>query len=244
MAEHTRHRVVIIGGGFGGLQAAVHLKRADIDLTLIDRRNFHLFQPLLYQVATGALSPGEIASPLRGVLKRQKQHDGDARRGHRHRRRAAPRSAASRWRARRPSDVTYDTLIVAAGAGHAYFGHDEWEPLAPGLKTLEDALELRRRILSAFEAAEIEPDPDLQREYLTFVVVGGGPTGVELAGQIAEIARDTVKRDFRKIDPRTRADRAGGGRGPGAARLPRAAVAEGQGAAREARRHRPAATAW
>jgi NADH dehydrogenase len=104
---------------------------------------------------------------------------------------------------RHPSDVTYDTLIVAAGAGHAYFGHDEWEPLAPGLKTLEDALELRRRILSAFEAAEIEPDPELQREYLTFVVVGGGPTGVELAGQIAEIARDTVKRDFRKIDPRT-----------------------------------------
>jgi NADH dehydrogenase len=198
----TKHRVVIVGGGFGGLQAAVHLKRADIDLTLIDRRNFHLFQPLLYQVATGALSPGEIASPLRGVLKRQKDTtvmlaevtDIDV---ERHRIRCE--SVAGRH----PSDVTYDTLIVAAGAGHAYFGHDEWEPLAPGLKTLEDALELRRRILSAFEAAEIEPDPDLQREYLTFVVVGGGPTGVELAGQIAEIARDTVKRDFRKIDPRT-----------------------------------------
>ena len=202
MADHTRHRVVIVGGGFGGLQAAVHLKRADIDLTLIDRRNFHLFQPLLYQVATGALSPGEIASPLRGVLKRHRNAtvmladvtDIDV---ERHRIRCE--SVAGRH----PSDVTYDTLIVAAGAGHAYFGHDEWEPLAPGLKTLEDALELRRRILSAFEAAEIEPDPDLQREYLTFVVVGGGPTGVELAGQIAEIARDTVKRDFRKIDPRT-----------------------------------------
>ena len=202
MADPGAHRVVIVGGGFGGLQAAVHLKRADIDLTLIDRRNFHLFQPLLYQVATGALSPGEIASPLRGVLKRQRNTtvmladvtDIDV---ERHRIRCE--SVAGRH----PSDVTYDTLIVAAGAGHAYFGHDEWEPLAPGLKTLEDALELRRRILSAFEAAEIEPDPDLQREYLTFVVVGGGPTGVELAGQIAEIARDTVKRDFRKIDPRT-----------------------------------------
>jgi NADH dehydrogenase len=194
--------VVIVGGGFGGLQAAVNLRRADVDLTLIDRRNFHLFQPLLYQVATGALSPGEIASPLRGVLKRQRNTtvmladvtDIDV---ERHRIRCE--SVAGRH----PSDVTYDKLIVAAGAGHAYFGHDEWEPLAPGLKTLEDALELRRRILSAFEAAEIEPDPDLQREYLTFVVVGGGPTGVEVAGQIAEIARDTVKRDFRKIDPRT-----------------------------------------
>jgi NADH dehydrogenase len=202
VAGTARHRVVIVGGGFGGLQAAVNLRRADVDLTLIDRRNFHLFQPLLYQVATGALSPGEIASPLRGVLKRQRNTtvmladvtDIDV---ERHRIRCE--SVAGRH----PSDVTYDTLIVAAGAGHAYFGHDEWEPLAPGLKTLEDALELRRRILSAFEAAEIEPDPDLQRQYLTFVVVGGGPTGVEVAGQIAEIARDTVKRDFRKIDPRT-----------------------------------------
>jgi NADH dehydrogenase len=202
VTDTAPHRVVIVGGGFGGLQAAIILKRADCDVTLIDRRNFHLFQPLLYQVATGALSPGEIASPLRGVLKRQKNTtvmladvtDIDV---ERHRIRCE--SVAGRH----PSDVTYDTLLVAAGAGHAYFGHDEWEPLAPGLKTLEDALELRRRILSAFEAAEIEPDPDLQREYLTFVVVGGGPTGVELAGQIAEIARDTVKRDFRKIDPRT-----------------------------------------
>ena len=202
MPDPTRHRVVIVGGGFGGLQAALHLRRAPVDLTLIDRRNFHLFQPLLYQVATGALSPGEIASPLRGVLKRANNAtvmladvtDIDV---ERHRIRCE--SVAGRH----PSDVSYDTLIVAAGAGHAYFGHDEWEPMAPGLKTLEDALELRRRILSAFEAAEIEPDPDLKREYLTFVVVGGGPTGVELAGQIAEIARDTVKRDFRHINPRT-----------------------------------------
>ena len=202
MAGAQRHRVVIVGGGFGGLQAAEHLRRAPVDLTLIDRRNFHLFQPLLYQVATGALSPGEIASPLRGLLKRHKNTtvmladviDVDL---ERHRIRCV--SVAGEHR----SDVTYDTLIVAAGARHSYFGHDEWEAIAPGLKTLEDALELRRRILSAFEAAEIEPDPDLQREWLTFVIVGAGPTGVELAGQIAEIARDTVRRDFRHIDPTT-----------------------------------------
>ena len=201
MGEDHRHRVVIVGGGFGGLQAAEKLGRADADVTLVDRRNFHLFQPLLYQVATGALSPGEIASPLRGVLKRQRNTtvmlgdvtgiDLDARRVTLHQ------------EGERPADLEYDTLVVAAGARHSYFGHDEWAAIAPGLKSLEDALELRRRILSAFEAAEIEQDPEVQRALLTFVVVGAGPTGVELAGQIAEIARDTVRRDFRHIDPTT-----------------------------------------
>lgn len=196
------HRVVIVGGGFGGLQAAMHLKRAPARIILIDRRNFHLFQPLLYQVATGALSPGEIASPLRGVLKRHRdatvvlaEADGfdlDRRVVH-----------ATQMGGPHEAEVAYDTLIVAAGARHSYFGHDEWAVDAPGLKSLEDALELRRRILTAFEAAEVEPDPVAQAALLTFVVVGAGPTGVELAGQIAEIARDTVRRDFRHIDPTT-----------------------------------------
>jgi NADH dehydrogenase len=191
--------VVIVGGGFGGLQTALKLRRADVAVTLVDRRNFHLFQPLLYQVATGALSPGEIASPLRGVLKRQANAtvvmgevtgiDLEHRIVH----------VVQAGEIHDP--LPYDTLVVAAGARHSYFGHDEWAPLAPGLKSLEDALELRRRILAAFEAAEIEPDHDAQRALLTFVVVGAGPTGVELAGQIAEISRDTVRRDFRNIDP-------------------------------------------
>ena len=196
------HRVVIVGGGFGGLQAAERLKRTPVQVTLIDRRNFHLFQPLLYQVATGALSPGEIASPLRGVLKR-------------HRNVTVVLAQAEgfdldRWIVHttqvgggRVAEVGYDTLVVAAGARHSYFGHDEWAVDAPGLKSLEDALELRRRILTAFEAAEVEPDPVTQCALLTFVVVGAGPTGVELAGQISEIARDTVRRDFRHIDPTT-----------------------------------------
>jgi NADH dehydrogenase len=165
-------------------------------VTLVDRRNFHLFQPLLYQVATGALSAGEIASPLRGILKRQ-----------RNARVVLGEVTGFDLEQRRvllagPSAIGYDTLVVAAGAGHAYFGHDEWRPLAPGLKTLEDATAIRARILSAFEAAELEPDPDARGEWLTFAVVGSGPTGVELAGQIAEIARDTLRRDFRTIDPR------------------------------------------
>ena len=197
------HRVVIVGGGFGGLQAALRLRRAPVALTLVDRRNFHLFQPLLYQVATGALSPGEIASPLRGVLKRHANASvvmGEVTEVDLPTRRLVVRQGGERH-----TELPYDTLIVAAGARHSYFGHDEWAPFAPGLKSLEDALELRRRILSAFEAAEIEPDPAIQRALLTFVVVGAGPTGVELAGQIAEIARDTVRRDFRHIDPTTAA---------------------------------------
>ncbi len=193
---------MVVGGGFGGLQAVEHLKRAPALLTLIDRRNFHLFQPLLYQVATGALSPGEIASPLRAVLKRHKNATvmlAEAEGFDLERRIVRTRAIGGG----REGDVPYDTLIVAAGARHSYFGNDDWAEHAPGLKSLEDALELRRRILTAFEAAEVEPDEDIQRALLTFVVVGAGPTGVELAGQIAEIARDTVRRDFRHIDPTT-----------------------------------------
>jgi NADH:ubiquinone reductase (H+-translocating) len=189
------HRVVVVGGGFGGLQAVRGLRRAPVEVTLIDRRNFHLFQPLLYQVATGALTAGEIASPLRGILKRQENASvvlGEALSFDLERRRVLLEESA----------IDYDTLVVAAGAENAYFGHDEWRTLAPGLKTVEDALAIRSRILGAFEAAELELDPDLRRSWLTFVVVGGGPTGVELAGQIAEIARDTLRRDFRNIDPR------------------------------------------
>jgi len=195
-----RHRVVVVGGGFGGLQAVQGLRDAPVDVVVIDRRNFHLFQPLLYQVATGALSPGEIASPLRGVLKRQRNATvvlAEVTGLDLERRVVHVRGVGGG----READIAYDTLIVAAGAGHSYFGHDEWAAVAPGLKTLEDALELRRRILLAFEAAEVEPDPEIRRARLTFVVVGAGPTGVELAGQIAEIARDTVRRDFRHIDP-------------------------------------------
>jgi NADH dehydrogenase len=190
-----RHRIVILGGGFGGLYAARSLRHTDVDLTLIDRRNFHLFQPLLYQVATGALSPGEIASPLRYVLNRQKNArvllgeaiDIDVDR----------REVVLKDGSREP----YDTLIVATGSTHHYFGHPEWEPLAPGLKTIEDATEIRSRVLLAFERAEKEPDPEARRAWLTFVVVGAGPTGVELAGALGEISRDTLKKDFRRINP-------------------------------------------
>jgi len=189
-------RVVIIGGGFGGLHAAQRLRRADVQVTLIDRRNHHVFQPLLYQVATAGLSPGDIASPIRWILRRQRNvdvlledvvridtagrvvhfHDGAA--------------------------CAYDYLILAAGATHAYFGHDDWRPFAPGLKTLEDALEIRRRVLGAFEAAERDSVLSGRTPQLTFVIVGGGPTGVELAGALAEIARQTLAQDFRHFDPR------------------------------------------
>jgi NADH:ubiquinone reductase (H+-translocating) len=189
------HRVVVVGGGFGGLQAARGLRRSPVEVTLVDRRNFHLFQPLLYQVATGALSAGEIASPLRAILKRQRNARvvlGDVRGFDLERRRVLLDEDAA---------LEYDTLVVAAGARHAYFGHDDWRRSAPGLKTLQDAIEIRGRILAAFEAAELERSAERRRAWLTFAVVGGGPTGVELAGQIAEIARDTLARDFRTIDP-------------------------------------------
>jgi len=190
------HRVVIIGGGFGGLSAARRLKHAPLDVTLIDRCNYHLFQPLLYQVATGALSPANIASPLRNILKRQKNARvllAEATRI----------DVANRRVILSDGAVDYDTLIVATGASHQYFGHDEWEEFAPGLKTIEDATDMRRRILLAFEAAERETDPAKLRAWLTFVIVGAGPTGVELAGALGEIANDTLRRDFRHIDPTT-----------------------------------------
>jgi NADH dehydrogenase len=188
------HQVVIIGGGFGGLYAAKSLKQAPVKITLVDRRNFHLFQPLLYQVATGWLSVADIASPLRGVLKHQKNTQVLLAE-------ATDFDVPQRQVVLSDGVLSYDTLIVATGSRHHYFGNDHWEPLAPGLKTPEDALEMRRRLLLAFEAAERETDPDRTRTWLTFVIVGGGPTGVELAGALAEIARDTLRQDFRKINP-------------------------------------------
>ena len=191
-----RHRVVIVGGGFGGLYAARSLGHdPEVAVTLVDRRNFHLFQPMLYQVATGALSPGEIAQPLRSILRRQRNTTvilGEA---------VDIDVAGRRVLMSDGGPIAYDSLIVATGARHTYFGHDEWETVAPGLKTLEDATEIRRRILVAFEAAEREADQERRREWMTFVVVGGGPTGVELSGSLGEIARDTLRRDFRAIDP-------------------------------------------
>jgi NADH dehydrogenase len=187
------HRVVIIGGGFGGLYAAQHLKGTPVQVTLLDRRNFHLFQPLLYQVATGGLSPANIAAPLRGVLRRQKNAQVLLAE-------VVDIDVANRQVILSDGQVGYDTLVVATGARHHYFGHPEWEQLAPGLKTIEDATEIRRRVLLAFEAAEREPDPERRRTWLTFVVVGAGPTGVELAGTLGELARYTLRGDFRTID--------------------------------------------
>jgi NADH dehydrogenase len=190
------HRAVIVGGGFGGLYAARALKHEQLSVTLVDRRNFHLFQPLLYQVATGALSPGEIAAPLRVLLRKQKNAQvllADA---------VDLDPAGRSLILEKGAAVPYDTLVVASGARHFYFGHeDTWEPAAPGLKSLEDAIRIRHKILYAFEAAEREPDPEARRRWLTFVIVGAGPTGVELAGALAEIANDSLRHDFRSIHP-------------------------------------------
>jgi NADH dehydrogenase len=194
------HRVVVVGGGFGGLFAARTLKRAPVEVTLIDRVNHHLFQPLLYQVATGVLSEGEVAPAIRSVLRRQRNLEVELAevKGFDLDRRTLT--------AMRPDgvdlQVPYDSLIVAAGAGQSYFGHDEFSRWAPGMKTINDALELRGRILGAFELAELEQDPEKRRAWLTFVVIGAGPTGVEIAGQIAELSRRVLDDDFRKIDPR------------------------------------------
>jgi NADH dehydrogenase len=190
----AQHRVVIIGGGFGGLSVARRLKRAPVEITLIDRCNYHLFQPLLYQVATGALSPANIAAPLRHVLKNQKNTKVLLAE-------ATHIDAANRRVILSDGSLDYDTLIVATGASHQYFGHDDWEQFAPGLKTIEDATDMRRRILLAFEAAERERDPEKLRAWMTFVIVGAGPTGVELAGTLGEIANDTLRHDFRNINP-------------------------------------------
>jgi NADH:ubiquinone reductase (H+-translocating) len=190
-----RPRIVIVGAGFGGLQCAKALKRADADVVLIDRQNHHTFQPLLYQVATAALAPNDVAWPIREILRHQRNVttlmanvtgvDTE---------RQVVHSEAG--------ETPYDFLVLATGATHSYFGHDDWARVAPGLKTLTDARAIRRRLLHSFERAEIEADPQRQQALLTFVIVGGGPTGVELAGAIAEVARQTLRRDFRRIDPR------------------------------------------
>jgi NADH dehydrogenase len=189
-------RVVIVGGGFAGLAAARGLKHAPVEVTLVDRQNHHLFQPLLYQVATAGLSSVEIAYPIRRILWRQKNTTvlmAEAR----------GVDLPGKRLLLEDGEVPYDYLVVAAGATHSYFGHDEWAQWAPGLKSLDDALELRSRVLTAFEEAEREPDAEKRRQWLTFVVIGGGPTGVEMAGAFAEIARHSLARDFRRIDPRS-----------------------------------------
>lgn len=194
---NTPHRVVIVGAGFGGLEAANSLRNADVAVTVVDQRNHHLFQPLLYQVATSTLATSEIAWPIRHLLRKYKNIKTLL---------GTVESVDTAARTISTADgevIAYDTLVLATGARHAYFGHDDWEPFAPGLKTLEDATTIRRRILTAFEKAEREPDPARRAALLTFVIIGAGPTGVEIAGTIADLARDTLKGEFRVIDPAT-----------------------------------------
>jgi NADH dehydrogenase len=193
MSSKRQHRVVIVGGGFAGLHASRSLRSAPVEITLIDRRNFHLFQPLLYQVATGGLSPADIASPLRAVLSRQRNVrvlQGEV----------TGFDVAARQVVLDEETIAYDTLILATGASHHYFGNDPWRARAPGLKTVEDALEIRSRVFGAFEKAERESSPSVRRQLMNFVVVGGGPTGVELAGAVGELAHHTLRNDFRSID--------------------------------------------
>jgi NADH:ubiquinone reductase (H+-translocating) len=195
MPKNTMPRVVIVGAGFGGLQAARRMARDPVQITLVDQRNYHTFQPLLYQVATAGISPGEIAAPVRQILRRQRNVEvllGEV----------VGFDLEKRMVKLTDLEIPYDYLIVAAGASHAYFGHDEWEPMAPGLKTIEDALEIRRRVLLAFELAERHAASGEGQVQLNFVVIGGGPTGVELAGTLAEIARHALANEFRSIDPR------------------------------------------
>jgi NADH dehydrogenase len=191
-----RPHVVIMGGGFGGLYAARALAGDPVRVTLVDRKNHHLFQPLLYQVATAALNPSDIAAPIRSILRRQKNVEVLL---------AEANAVDTQAKTLRLADaeLAYDYLILAPGVTHSYFGNDAWSPHAPGLKTLEDALAIRRRVFLAYEAAEREADPEKRRAWLTFAIIGGGPTGVEMAGALAEIARHTVVRDFRHVDPRT-----------------------------------------
>ena len=191
-----RPHVIILGAGFGGLTCAQALSRADVDITIIDRHNYHCFQPLLYQVATAALSPADVAWPIRHILRRQRNvtvfmTD------------VTGIDAAAQTVTTKSGSFAFDFLVIATGAMHSYFGHDAWAAFAPGLKHIEDATRIRRGILSAFERAELADDDDRRRKLLTFVIIGGGPTGVEMAGAIAEVARQTLARDFRRIDPRT-----------------------------------------
>ncbi|HEY6733838.1 MAG TPA: FAD-dependent oxidoreductase, partial [Roseiarcus sp.] len=192
----SAHHVVVVGAGFGGLETVHRLAGAPVEITIVDRRNHHLFQPLLYQAATASLAPSEIAWPIRQLLRRRRDVTTLL---------ASVESIDKEARQLRLDDrstVRYDTLVLATGARHAYFGHDAWEPFAPGLKTLEDATTIRGRILVAFEEAERESEEQKRAALLTFVIVGGGPTGVELAGTIAELARDTLPTEFRRIDTR------------------------------------------
>jgi NADH dehydrogenase len=191
-----RPQVVIVGAGFGGLEATKALRRSPVDITVIDRQNHHCFQPLLYQVATAALSPAEVAWPIRHILRGQRNATVLMSE-------VTGIDIAGRRVLTEPAALPYDYLILATGATHSYFGHDEWEPVAPGLKNIEDGLRIRRELLIAFEQAELMKDEAERRRLLTFVIVGGGPTGVELAGAIAEIARHTLVKDFRRIDPST-----------------------------------------